>query len=178
MSWQNVLISISPLRRLVAPVKVTRDQSDQHPGPGHGDGQYTRWQLSRRERVEQSGHFTYNTIIHDSKWLTTCPFFCKCHKYNNKLIATCLSFRFVYHYCRIDLTTSKCIFIDNKWIIWVTSVISDHPRENQQKDKMYYLMKFPNGYTKSKKDQDVSAQPIPKSVFIAFFGFHFLFLWL
>ena len=77
MSWQNVLISISPLRRLVAPVKVTRDQSDQHPGPGHGDGQYTRWQLSRRERVEQSGHFTYNTIIHDSKWLTTCPFFVK-----------------------------------------------------------------------------------------------------
>ena len=98
------------------------------------------------------------------------------HKYNNELFATCLSARFVYHYWRIDLTTSKCIFIDNKWIIWVTSVISDHPPENQQKDKMYYLMKFPNGYTKSKKDQDVSAQPIPKSAFIAFFGFHFLFL--
>ena len=42
--------------------------------------------------------------------------------------------------------------------------------------KMYYLMKFPNGYTKSKKDQDVSAQPIPKSAFVAFFAFHFLFL--
>ena len=41
---------------------------------------------------------------------------------------------------------------------------------------MYYLMNFPNGYVKGKKEQAVSAQPISKPILAGFFGFHLLFL--
>ena len=40
---------------------------------------------------------------------------------------------------------------------------------------MYYLMKWPSLWGKA-KEEEVKAQPVSRKVFIAFFGFHFLFL--
>jgi len=40
---------------------------------------------------------------------------------------------------------------------------------------MYYLMKWPSLWGKA-KEEEAKAQPVSRKVFIAFFGFHFLFL--